>query len=149
MVDPEKGNTFFGDSDSAASSHTATASGSAAHPETETVTDPAGREQEVPEEELREQRREHAQAPQNSHDGFSHDETQEIPRVNDAPEPQRQQAEPERRGRHAKPEEQGDREGYGTQGNRGDLGNLGWGAPGWGEQEHRSNPYKDGQNNER
>ena len=149
VVDPEKGNTFFGDSDSAASSHTATASGSAAHPETETVTDPAGREQEVPEEELREQRREHAQAPQNSHDGFSHDETQEIPRVNDAPEPQRQQAEPERRGRHAKPEEQGDREGYGTQGNRGDLGNLGWGAPGWGEQEHRSNPYKDGQNNER
>ncbi|WP_144793981.1 ATP-dependent zinc metalloprotease FtsH [Corynebacterium singulare] len=148
VVDPEKGNTFFGDSDSAAGSDSTSSTDSASSAATETVTDPAGREQEVPEEEIREQRREHAQAPQNSHGGFSHDETQEIPRVNDAPEPQRQQPEPERRGRHAKPEEQVDREGHGIQGNRGDLGNFGWGAPGWGEQEHRNNPYKDSRNND-
>ena len=77
----------------------------------------------MPEQELR-----------NAQGGLSHDETQEIPRVTDAPEPQRKA---ERRGRHAKPDSH---DGH---------GNHGWGAPGWGEQEHRSNPYKDGQDNER
>ena len=145
VVDPEKGNTFFGDSDSAASSHTVTASGSAAHPETETVTDPAGREQEVPEEELREQAREHAEGSGSSQSGFSNDETRVIPRVTKGTEPRQPQAEPVRRGRHAKPEAQAGQADKNTSG----WDASGWGAPGWGEQEHRNNPYKDGRNNER
>ena len=163
VVDPEKGNTFFGDPDSAASSHTVTASGSAAHPETETVTDPAGREQEVPEEELREQRREHAEGSGSSQSGFSNDETRVIPRVTKGTEPRQPQAEPVRRGRHAKPEAQAGKAGQEAQAGReaqaGQEGQAdkntsgwdasGWGAPGWGEQEHRNNPYKDGRNNER
>ena len=154
VVDPEKGNTFFGDSDSAASSHTVTASGSAAHPETETVTDPAGREQEVPEEELREQRREHAEASGSSQSGFSNDETRVIPRVTKGTEPRQPQAEPVRRGRHAKPEAQAGQAGQEAQAGQADKNTSGWdasgwGAPGWGEQEHRNNPYKDGRNNER
>ena len=154
VVDPEKGNTFFGDPDSAASSHTVTASGSAAHPETETVTDPAGREQEVPEEELREQRREHAEASGSSQSGFSNDETRVIPRVTKGTEPRQPQAEPVRRGRHAKPEAQAGQAGQEAQAGQADKNTSGWdasgwGAPGWGEQEHRNNPYKDGRNNER
>ena len=116
-VDPEKGNTFFGESD---------------------ITEPTGRE-------LSEDRaesdgaQEETVAPEQA--GPSHEDTQEIPRVPDAaasqpesqpqPEPQPQPREPERRGRHAKPEEHA------------------WGAPGWGEHEHRNNPYKDGDTNER
>ena len=116
-VDPEKGNTFFGESD---------------------ITEPTGRE-------LSEDRaesdgaQEETVAPEQA--GPSHEDTQEIPRVPDAaasqpesqpqPEPQPQPREPERRGRHAKPEEHA------------------WGAPGWGEHEHRNNPYKDGDTHER
>ena len=111
VVDPDQGNTFFGES------------------EAKPVTDATGHEQEVPEQELR-----------NAQGGLSHDETQEIPRVTGAPEPQRKA---ERRGRHAKPDS------HDSHSSHDGHGNHGWGAPGWGEQDHRNNPYKDGQNNER
>lgn len=111
VVAPDQGNTFFGES------------------EAKPVTDATGHEQEVPEQELR-----------NAQGSLSHDETQEIPRVTDAPEPQRKA---ERRGRHAKPDS------HDSHSSHDGHGNHGWGAPGWGEQDHRNNPYKDGQNNER
>ena len=131
-VDPDKGNTFFGEPDTNA--HAQPASQQDAEP----VTDAAGHEQEVPEQELH-----------NAQGGLSHAETQEIPRVVDAPEPQRQ---PGRRGRHAKPDSP---ETHGGQDAQGTQGNNSWGAPGWGEAERRNNPYtnditpKDGRSNER
>ena len=116
-VDPEKGNTFFGESD---------------------ITEPTGRELSA-DEAVSDGAQEETVAPEQA--GPSHEDTQEIPRVPDAaasqpesqpqPEHQPQPREPERRGRHAKPEEHA------------------WGAPGWGEHEHRNNPYKDGDTNER
>ena len=116
-VDPEKGNTFFGESD---------------------ITEPTGREL-SPDEAASDGAQEETVAPEQA--GPSHEDTQEIPRVPNAaapqpesqpqPELQPQLREPERRGRHAKPEEHA------------------WGAPGWGEHEHRNNPYKDGDTNER
>lgn len=111
FVDPEKGNTFFGESD---------------------ITEPTGRELSA-DEAASDGAQEETVAPEQA--GPSHEDTQEIPRVPNAaapqPEAQPQPREPERRGRHAKPEDHS------------------WGAPGWGENEYRNNPYKDGQNNER
>lgn len=111
FVDPEKGNTFFGESD---------------------ITEPTGRELSA-DEAASDGAQEETVAPEQA--GPSHEDTQEIPRVPNAaapqPEAQSRPREPERRGRHAKPEDHS------------------WGAPGWGENEYRNNPYKDGQNNER
>ncbi|HIX78822.1 MAG TPA: cell division protein FtsH, partial [Candidatus Corynebacterium faecipullorum] len=116
-VDPEKGNTFFGESD---------------------ITEPSGRELSA-DEAASDGVQEETVAPEQA--GPSNEDTQEIPRVPNAaapqpeaqpqPEPQPQPREPERRGRHAKPE------------------GHSWGAPGWGENEYRNNPYKDGDTNER
>ncbi|OFL23656.1 ATP-dependent zinc metalloprotease FtsH [Corynebacterium aurimucosum] len=111
FVDPEKGNTFFGESD---------------------ITEPTGRELSA-DEAASDGAQEETVAPEQA--GPSHEDTQEIPRVPNAaapqPEAQPQPREPERRGRHAKPEDHS------------------WGAPGWGENEYRNNPYKDGDTNER
>lgn len=108
-VDPEKGNTFFGESD---------------------ITEPTGRELSE-DEAASDGAHEETAAPAQA--GPSHEETQEIPRVPHTAEPQQRESEPEpqRRGRHAKPEKHA------------------WGAPGWGDNEYRNNPYKDGQNDER
>ncbi|OFQ35934.1 cell division protein FtsH [Corynebacterium sp. HMSC072D12] len=111
FVDPEKGNTFFGESD---------------------ITEPTGRQLSA-DEAASDGAQEETVAPEQA--GPSHEDTQEIPRVPNAaapqPEAQPQPREPERRGRHAKPEDHS------------------WGAPGWGENEYRNNPYKDGDTNER
>ena len=128
-MDPDKGNTFFGEPDAHAYAQPAS------QQDAEPVTDAADHEQEVPEQEL------HI-----AQGGLSHAETQEIPRVVDAPEPQRQ---PGRRGRHAKPDSTDGPDSPESQGSNG------WGAPGWGEAERRNNPYtnditpKDGRSNER
>ena len=117
FVDPEKGNTFFGESE---------------------ITEPTGRELSE-DEAVSDGAQEETGAPEQA--GPSNEVTQEIPRVPEsaAPQPESQpqaQAQPrereqERRGRHAKPEDHA------------------WGAPGWGDNEYRNNPYKDGDNNER
>ncbi|OFP21499.1 cell division protein FtsH [Corynebacterium sp. HMSC066C02] len=111
FVDPEKGNTFFGESD---------------------ITEPTGRQLSA-DEAASDGAQEETVAPEQA--GPSHEDTQEILRVPNAaapqPEAQPQPREPERRGRHAKPEDHS------------------WGAPGWGENEYRNNPYKDGDTNER
>ena len=138
-VDPEKGNTFFGESE---------------------ITEPTGRELSEDRAEsdgardetvAPEQAQPAAEQPAEEQKGPSNEVTQEIPRVPEsaAPQPESQsesqaqppaqaqpQAQPrereqERRGRHAKPEEHA------------------WGAPGWGDNEYRNNPYKDGETNER
>ncbi|MCZ9298972.1 ATP-dependent zinc metalloprotease FtsH [Corynebacterium hesseae] len=110
-VDPDKGNTFFGESE---------------------ITEPTGRELSE-DEAVSDAAQEETVAPEQA--GPSSEDTQEIPRVPESaapqPEPQPQPREPERRGRHAKPEDHA------------------WGAPGWGDNEYRNNPYKDGETNER
>lgn len=138
-VDPDKGNTFFGESE---------------------ITEPTGRELSEDRAEsdgahdetvAPEQAQPAAEQPAEEQKGPSNEVTQEIPRVPESaasqpesqsesqaqppaqaqPQAQPREREQERRGRHAKPEDHA------------------WGAPGWGDNEYRNNPYKDGENNER